>query len=150
MNLAPVSFFLPETTASSERAKPAVAFAGRFFSGGILLILVFSFAQYATVKVPGQPLGLPSELPRIKGEVVVPYGTLEIKADNTLPVWVDTHSGTFYLPGDSRFGRTPGGRYLDMKSAVKQGYRSSAKLRDMQRMRKSTKPITKSMRTARQ
>jgi hypothetical protein len=45
--------------------------------------------------------------------------------DRRILVWADTRSEVFYFKSSPFYGRTPDGKFLEMKAAKKLGYRSA-------------------------
>ena len=86
-----------------------------FFSGALLLILG---GWMALNPLPGPP-DLPSAL---QAQVRRRRPSPELAPEKRLPVWLDTRNGIYYFPSDRFYGRTPNGKYLSVKAALRQGY----------------------------
>jgi hypothetical protein len=46
---------------------------------------------------------------------------------STRPVWVNTHTRVYHMPGDSYYGHTKFGGYICEQDAVRAGYRRAKK-----------------------
>jgi hypothetical protein len=94
----------------------------QFLCGGLLLVMAGWIASHPPPNAPKLPSACKARL-----QNVLP-GPTEDGWEKKPPVWLDTRTGVFYFTFDRCYGRTPGGKYLEMETAKAQGYRSSARL----------------------
>jgi hypothetical protein len=100
----------------SERPTPRAAWNERFFCGGMLLAIGGWVALHPPPKAPNLPSVCRAQL---KKEAAA----MEIGPEKGFTVWVDTRSRCYYYVTSPVYGVTPGGRYLDLRAAKRQGYR---------------------------
>jgi hypothetical protein len=108
-------------TCSGRRAAKQISASGRrgrFFNGGLALATAGWVLLHPLPRAPDLPLAARARLKRLEA------AASEMRPVPPPPVWVDTRSGAYYLPGSPGYGHTPGGRYLGIRVAKAQGYHS--------------------------
>jgi hypothetical protein len=93
----------------------------RFLCGGLLLTLGGWVALHPPPKAPDLPSACRTRFRREPAERAV-------TVERGFSVWLDTRYGIYYYSTSPHYGKTPDGRFIDLRDAKRSGYRRGGAL----------------------